>query len=512
MTVIIGASLLALVFALLVRPVNTDEAWIMVVARRVLRGEVLYRDVFFGTGPAPMWLLVGTCRLTSAQVWALRSLCAASTAATALGLQAIGHNAGLARWFTSAIVVIEVGLCSLGGVDSLYVGVTKAAALGAIACLAASTWFPMVLVAGCLAGVACSSKYTIGAAAIFGGLIMISSANSPHTGRVPRLGAFLFASLLVTVLMVIPVMAQGGLSAMLLRLGRGKASFLRHGTMGLRAGLAHRKREARSNDRLSISSALVRSVLRFESTVFASAAALVLAFVAIAKMDPSVTAIDAQIIALSLTWISIVVPRADLTHVLSGFGVAICIALLSLDQLSRRGILSDTTTNNARAVIAVWALLIVLVRVVALVGAAPHRATRHATGAKGVLFALVDLQDADDFANAVKNSTTSNCFLVGRDAPALWLVSDVKNATPYDYPMASTFGITGETDVARMLMTGSIPVAGICGETDGPNQPRTVLGALHSYFEVERVITPSSVQIARYRAEQGAHHETKVVT
>jgi hypothetical protein len=499
MMLVAGASFFALLLGCLLRPANIDEAWILVVARRVLRGETVYRDVFFGTGPAPLWLLVGGSRLAGVQVWVLRLMCALSTAAVAFSLRDLGVRRGVAGAMVAMVVLSEVALCSFGGVDSLYVSITKAAALGTVLCLATSDSIAILLVAGCLTGFAISSKYTIGIASVVGGFLLISRSSHADPGWVSRVGLFTAAAGLVSTLFVLPVAAQGGLRAMLFRLGRGKSSFLRHGTMGLRQGVAQRRRDMESLEGMATSSTLTNVVGLVESTVFASALSLPLMVFALVPPFASPTKADVELISLALIWITIVAPRADFTHVLSGFGVAASLAMLALERAGDRGRLTSAWVDGLQFAVATWAGLIIAIRVLAILRAWPRRATRSANCCKFILSKYPEPLHARTLEKMSNHSRRGNCFLVGSDAPAIWLITDLHNPTPYDYPLASTFGPHGEADVANALSEGSFPFVAVCGSIDGLNQPRAILAAIDAHFTFDECSEPRSLRIARLR-------------
>jgi hypothetical protein len=73
---ILGVLLLGLYFCL-VQEVNTDdEAWFLQVVNRVASGEVLYRDVFFGSTPLSVFLAAFFAKLVGSELILLRGLLA----------------------------------------------------------------------------------------------------------------------------------------------------------------------------------------------------------------------------------------------------------------------------------------------------------------------------------------------------------------------------------------------------------------------------------------------------
>ncbi len=148
------------------RPVSVDEAWSLVVARRMNRGDRLYRDVFYGAAPLAIWfqslafralrpqaVVVRTLTVgyVIAEIWAATVLVGGSLAAASFvagatvafgGLHLAVHNhyghltAATTLW--AAVAVVEgrpllAGLVlGLGILGRYPVGVLAATSLGAV--------------------------------------------------------------------------------------------------------------------------------------------------------------------------------------------------------------------------------------------------------------------------------------------------------------------------------------------------------------------------------------------
>jgi hypothetical protein len=494
---LVGASFLGFIAACVFRPVYADEAWILVVARRVARGELLYRDVFYGTGPAPLWPLVAACKGFGFQIWVLRLLCAISSGTVAACLIALGERHDLGGNMVVMLVATELALCGFGGADSLYSSITKAAAIGSVLCLTSSEFAKTTVLAGCVLGVAMSAKHTIGIVAAAGDAILIIAMEETWIGTFQRLCVFFGAAGFVIAILVSPVIARRGLSPMIFRLGKSKISFVRHGTIGLRRGFSERWETAPLTNNRATSLDLTKWARRFESSVFATVLVVPLLPTTMLGHFESLDARDIELIVLALIWIAVIAPRADVTHVFTGCALAATVALLALERAGQREILNDRWVGWSQVLIAIWLGLVILVRVGAVVRLSPRNATRFALSCRWVKFSEIDSTEAGAFATMVNETSNGRSFLLGCDAPLVWLITDLTNPTPYDYPLASTFGPYGEREVAAVLSAGTLPLVGIYGSIEGPNQPATILAALNESYSVDAFSAPPTLRIAR---------------
>ena len=84
--------------ALAFTPITVDEGWFVQVCRRVVDGERLYEDVFYGAAPIPVWLCAAAFKILRPQAVVARSLAvlyvAATSAASTWALTAAGASDG----------------------------------------------------------------------------------------------------------------------------------------------------------------------------------------------------------------------------------------------------------------------------------------------------------------------------------------------------------------------------------------------------------------------------------
>ena len=131
---------IAVTLGLLARPVNIrDETWMLWVATRVSRGEVLYRDVYDVTTPLAAWLTAVAVRAFGVEILVVRVLAAGIFAAEVVMAQSVARRVGMSRAARGVLAVLLVaGASPLVAFVSLY---SALAILGALVTLRAVLWW-----------------------------------------------------------------------------------------------------------------------------------------------------------------------------------------------------------------------------------------------------------------------------------------------------------------------------------------------------------------------------------
>jgi hypothetical protein len=410
--------------------VMADEAWHLVVADRLVnRHETLYRDIFYGTGPLPAWLLAASVRLAGVEIRALRSINAAVTGVLVGALWLGADHLGVHPVLASVLMVVTVLGCGpAADLETLYANLTRAAVAVAIAGALASTPAAL-LVAGIALGAGLASKYNIalGAAPLIA-LLAWTSAEQPVW-----LVAAAVAVALTVALAVAPVArARGGVGAMLQRLGPNKRSYMDRGRISLRSTI-----------RLGTLAHVAPAV----SVPFVVAAVLVEGVVLISggPLMPAVV-----VAALVATWFLCGWPRWDGCHLRSGLPFATLALLVATTELRA----TELMAANAVALSA-QALMIVAAGVVTVAGirqAAQRRAFSPGQNISGFRGATCEFSpDELTQLHEARRRTGGTALVLGMSAPQAYLASGIRNPTPFDYPLASTFGPTGQAAVVAEL-------------------------------------------------------------
>ncbi len=101
---------------------SNDEMWFLQVVRRVVAGEVLYRDVFYGATPLAVYLAAPFVALSGAEVAVVKGLVALSATLTLLVVRRILQQLDLGQRFPLIAAVVVVFAPSwMIGTGALYV-------------------------------------------------------------------------------------------------------------------------------------------------------------------------------------------------------------------------------------------------------------------------------------------------------------------------------------------------------------------------------------------------------
>lgn len=452
LTTLAVAALAAAVVALLTmrQEVVVDEAWHLVVVDRVLhRQNVLYRDVFYGAGPLPVWLLAGAVRLGGLEARVLRVVNAATSGVLVGALWHLTQGVGLPAWasaLTAAVTVLGCG--PVADLESLYANLTRAGLAIAFAGSWAGGSAAMVLAAVGVA-MAALAKYT---AALGAGPFVLAVAWLRAEERWSvAVGVAVVAALCWAA--VAPVARhRDGFDAMRQRLGPNKRSYLQYGRHSMRRTFTG----GGAADRLLVPS------------VVPAGAAVVLALVA----WPGGVATVALVGGLLAAWFLLGWPRWDSCHLRSGLPFVTVAALVA-------GHAAGDTRERLRSVVVVlavalaaWGCALVVVGLRDAIrrgafGPASDVPGFRGTGCPFTPDAIEDLAVASRLAGGV-------ALLLGSPAPLAYLVAGIHNPTAYDYPYASTFGPTGQDEVVARLAAGDIRWVIRVYPLPGPMAPATI--------------------------------------
>ena len=197
-------------------PNLVEEGLVLHVAERLARGEHLYRDVVFFTGPLPFELLAGLFRIFGAEIAVGRTfMVGVQGAATGLAF-AFARRAGAgpfahaAAAFVAASPLFLFPLLSLFYYTPLALHLSNLAAFAALLGITTPAW---AVVAGALGGAVALCKQTLGvmlSAALLGVLVGMSARGT----RTRRALAFLGGGMAAAAVTLLAFAARGDLAAL----------------------------------------------------------------------------------------------------------------------------------------------------------------------------------------------------------------------------------------------------------------------------------------------------------
>jgi hypothetical protein len=398
---------------------QADEAWTLQVLQRVQGGEVLYRDVFYGTTPLSMYLLQGSSALLAgglAEVWLIR---------LNLGLAFLAQI-GIMAWVLLRKLKIDQRLAWVAIAaafvwlrpwpNSTYTSISFAFLFGVLAAVLQRSW----IWCGVAAGLAFATKQNTGLLALAFALPLAwSDGRSRAVVRI--IGVFVA----VAAACLAPVWWQGAGTALLDFGFMGKSGYVQRGSMfpDWRALWPHATAEW----------LLQCSLL---SLPFAITAPFLL------RRDGN---------GRRLGWFAVVAavatgPRFDLVHTLHALPACLCAFAYLASQLKEHFRLA------ALAPVAVATLVLGITQY-----GEPVRAAVRGDLVAGFLPQYGGVYVPADQAKQVREKASglpreqNPLFLQSGRAGILYLASGLHNPLPFDYPLATAFGSHGQQKVVDYL-------------------------------------------------------------
>jgi 4-amino-4-deoxy-L-arabinose transferase-like glycosyltransferase len=459
----VAAALAALTVAAglyLLSGINTrDEAWFLQVVTRVADGDALYRDVFFGATPLSIWLTWPLVALFGAQLAWVKLLVLAAFAAT------LAFTAWSARRLgagTAAVLVLAVAMLVLATPlrSSLY---QPLATTFLAACLAlALVWTEggpraglAVAAAGAAAGLAFAAKQNVGLYALAALLLAVLVGGEGRRVRAWSLAAAGFA--VCALLPLLPVAATGGLGAFWDYALAGKGSYADLGSVSYLRGF--RLEAVQARDLLTGGSLLDAILPAYHALLYLAVPAILVSLVLAWLRSAGEERRRVEVVGLfALASAAAIFPRADASHV-----VVVSPVLLLAGWYAGHLLLRGWEPGRRRAGLVAAGIAVVLAPGALVAAAWPAvQADRGARPsdlpfARGVLIAPEREARMRETAFVLSRAGADGpLFLATPEAGFYYLLSGVSNPTPYDYPLASAFGRTGQAELVARIRQGDL--------------------------------------------------------
>lgn len=476
-----GGAALALANAWLISfDVNQlDEAWTLQVARRLLGGERLYDEVWFGTTPLSAYVLLAAVSLFGVEAIVLKALSALLAASCGLLVARIALQCGMRARSAAVLALLSVALAPAVPL-SLY---TPLAITFLLACESATLAVvlrrpeqrtPAALLAGALAGLSFASKQNVGALvlAALGTTLLLAE---PSRAGVRRIGAAVLAFGAVAVATVTTMVASGGVRNALDALGLGKGEYLEHGVVPYHRTLVDRSRSL-VNVQVWIDQLAGRDRDLFVTTPKAllpvvAAALLAGAWLAWAKRPYRVRRLEPRLVAVTafaLAGFGSAFPRFDIVHlawVAPPLVAAAGVASLFLVCHPARGL-----RLAVAGLAAGWALFILLGPLSDWRSNPVRLELPHFSGVWTTERVRTEAHAAvQGLQQAVPDRTI---FLVLTNASFYYLGAGLENPTRYDYPARTIVGDRELDELVHGVRTGTISTLCLPNRPAAPGELR----------------------------------------
>ncbi len=429
--------------------VGTDEAWFLQVVRRVSDGHRLYEDVFFGAGPLAVWLAGLAVRWSRPQIAVIRALIIANGFAIWVAGVALLRVFGLDRIYS---IVFVFGALALGGHQlargNLYGLLSQLGVIIAALGVVQGDW----LVTGGGIALALTGKYPLGGyAAIWALPLLAIEAGLAAAG---------WAALVIVAagIAIAANLGTGGVRSFVAVAVANKGTYL--ATAGIRPLRDLLDRVQRTGPTgLYRAVTLVGPIAVFAVFAFGGATAA-LGLIAGVSEGSSLLLVAS---AIGATGLAVAFPRADHAHRVA----AMPLVLLGM-------VLVISWINPPFAVLA--AATVILGGILAATLAASVMVTRRLMVRRDLprlrLLPVTKHRNAwPDDTEAVREVAGDEVFLLRPDASFFYLAGQLENPTPYDFPLASTFGPHGQDAIAAAISSGGVRWVCYPGPYGGPLAP-----------------------------------------
>ncbi|MFA5884604.1 MAG: hypothetical protein WDA60_12185 [Acidimicrobiia bacterium] len=451
---------------LLGRPVNTrDETWMLWVATRMARGEVLYRDVYNVTTPIAAWGAAAAVRVFGVQLAVVRALAAGTFAAEVVMALSVARRVGMRVAARVVLVLVLVGFASpLVAFVSLYSAV---AILGALVTLRAVLWwqdrFAAVLpgaawAVGAAVAVTFWAKPNVG---MLAGVAVLAAmaATAARTGfraLLPEALRMAGGAVGISVGVVAVVAGTGGWSAFVDQVFLSKGAYVDVGFSYFTA----------LSDRVSVLSwgtgeVELHRLLNF--VIHVSLPVLVVALVV--GVWCARRASREQVVALAAFTVAgllAIFPRPGVNHItgvlpLAATGLA---GVWTLALATRPAAAARAPRPVGPGVLVAGAVAVVAVAVVA-VPLVTHRdrprLEHDVAHFVGTPVSRSQARAAARLGTALRDRGVRTVFIVREDAGFLYLRTGAHNPLPYDIVERSDLGASGQHGVIDRIVAGEVP-------------------------------------------------------
>jgi hypothetical protein len=448
-----GAALFALSFSrsILSGFGTHDESWLLQVLDRVRRGDVLYRDVFFGATPLSVQVMLPAVRLLGSEIIVLRLAAASMTAGISVVCCRAAEQLGIRDREALALLGLAVALYSSpADPRPLY---SQLAALGQAACLKATiaaaseeSGLGEAACAGLAAGTSFAAKQNVGLTSLAALSVSLRLWRRDRRSHAVAAGAAFAA---VGVGSLAPVFVGGAGRRFIEYAVTNKRRYLRLAGLRYLDGLHLLYRGGRE----------VPLRHRYTATKFLvpPVAGLLLLGRALRIQSSTERANASLLAAHGAASILGAFPRADEEHV----SYTQAPLLVGLGWAANGIRLSPATRRVVRVLAWAW-----LGSGVAFWFAKPWDLWRsgrarscrlpHFNGLVEDAALIEFAQGKAEVLRELANRSPGGTFLLAPDAARYYLLSGIRNPTRYDYPYITAFGHSGERATADAIRRGEI--------------------------------------------------------
>ena len=451
-----------------------DECWFLQVVHRVTSGDVLYRDVFFGATPLPVYLTALFTSLFGSEVLVLKTVMALIYISIVFVSGRILCQVSSTKGFP---IFFAVALLALSPPWMNGVPYSPLANLFFLVCFSAAlSWMGneirtdkavsgrsivrrstiALAIGGIAAGLSFASKQNIGfyalIALLFAVIIGLWGKRKIWGKLLVAIAVVLVSFCLMSAVSLLPVGLSGGWVKFL------DYGFMNRPTYLQFAGISYFEGIKILKYLVSSTNSIEGLIILFTYTLFLWPFLVLAALLITLTWKPGekrLTAVMAIFVAIGFLG---VFPRADLPHL----AYAVPELLICLIYCWRR--LKPSQVNwwvkAIQGVVVLWigiGMILMFTLSIAKIKS-PRYVVSTLPHFRNVLIEDRLINEIKISASALSEAARrgEQPFLISPRAGLFYLVSGTKNPTPFDYPLVTAFGRNGEADVISGIARGSL--------------------------------------------------------
>ncbi|MBN1148579.1 MAG: hypothetical protein JXA78_15070 [Anaerolineales bacterium] len=464
--------------------VQTDDAWFLQVVHRLMNGDSLYRDVYYGITPLSMYASAALASLLGAEIIVLKVVMSLCFSITSLLTYYLARRLGLGRPISFLIVLyllaylpveLRYGVPYTPMASMFFLATFFALLLWRDSLLAPTgnerlkpAW-PLLGIAAASAGLSFASKQNIGLfslAALMAAILVIHlETRRGNQALIWSLITALGVFLLSVSLALLPVMLSDSWERFLEYAFLGQSSYLEVGRMPYTGELRQMYTISTS---LASPHDLYELYLQIQYLVpLFTIGAL---FYKLVTDDTRHRPLTIVVVIFALAATAELYPNAARSHILNALPVLIVGAVFAAQNSPL--VSSERFALTLRAALGVWAALgISALAILPIRGlASGYSVFSNLPHFRAILLEKSFIEKTHSEADKLVQAAESKpIYLFMQKAGYYYLVAGLENPTPYDLPLAPALGLNGESEIIAAIENQAIQY--VCMQSLG-NHPR----------------------------------------
>ncbi|MBI4854375.1 MAG: glycosyltransferase family 39 protein [Acidobacteria bacterium] len=485
-----------------------DEAWFLQVLSRINSGEILYKDISYGVTPLALYITAIFTYIFGIELLVIKILGSIIFTISTLLVVHIAKKLGLKTSSITALafVLLTYTIASPYSLGALYTPLANLFFLSSFTFTL--NWQKAkdqnqpdkkllinLVIAGIFAGFCFMSKQNIGIYLLTALLAVVAinyKSNLFSRNSLVSFSIILFIFALVSALVSLPILVSGGMEKFIYYSFFNKTTYLAKSSISYFTQLS--KLLSLLEVPLENISAIIEN-FRFLLPLLAFISLLLV----IAKADDSQNNFNVTITIFFVASFLGVFPRVDIAHLSPTLPVIILALFYCLDYLLEAEIYKTLSTIISSVYILF--LLSILLGYKQLFFS-PDSQFSSLPHFQGILIDKIGENNSEKIVEMFSPYKESKeTFLISPSAGFYYLISGLKNPTPFDYPLITTLGAKGEQEVIAAISEKKIKHVWIENSKATIYLENLKATALINYIETNMVKTKASGAFTLYSLE-----------